>query len=466
MRCIYNGIDMQEVQTIVLSWEPRYDGPNRMFDEVTYEGIFYLNPQAVSYSRDGVKAPEAKAGELPASSISSIRTRLLAPRGNLVVSNGATNVIFSPPPGKLCDVVGGPKPYRADVEWIAGLKTFAVRFGVQTCLNPCISEAATPAAILSARWASEKTIDQDGYSTRVIQGHATFDVGALLALGRIPDQYFDSLVHPLDDNWRRVNIQVQALEDATELTWVVTDKEMPLNLENVGIARCEIDHHASISRISPVSAVIDSVGGGIKKEERRRLEPEYNPKSKIPIIGPAIDLGLNLLRSAIPMETHTITVRLWGNSHSKKFDLEQWGVRVIMDLLAKVKVNEFLRGSCDYVNAVRRDGAGKFVELTTYITVPAMKAAAASGIGGVAVGPVFTWPDTPPNDDIDGVLFDGNGKNPPLPGGDKTKGGTRGTWLGKLVAQAMTKPCQKQAAPPAKWDLTEPERFTDSGGVT
>lgn len=147
----------------------------------------------------------------------SLRHILSQPRQQLVVGVGTVESLRSPRKGFTVDSHNGPKPIQWDVVQISGTKTFIVDFAIQVALNECyLFNTKAPSVLLSHRWQMMGETDQDGYTTRYIQGRAVFNTEKLLAVGGQADDFRDALFHPVPMNFRRGDIKTYPSEDGSE----------------------------------------------------------------------------------------------------------------------------------------------------------------------------------------------------------------------------------------------------------
>lgn len=444
-------VELTPIKTVLCSWEPIRDGPTRLYDLLTYECIALLNPAATSYaSPAGEAVPAATPDERATATHNAIRHFMMTERKRLIITIADKTLVTSPAPGRVCDAANGPFPYRFDILDVLGNQTLVVRWGIQTYVNPCEKITANKAsALLSSRWRSERTVDQDGYSSITYHGHSIFDAGKLEALQQVPDEYWDLIAPPIDKNFRRLDVQVVATEDGNELEWVVIDRETPMVLHNVGIARAEVAHTSTNAQGDIFKVLGEGASSTIKGAA---IGSALGPIGAVG--GALVGFLSGAAKATTPVTQHQIRVRLWGSRRSDKKKLEEWGRLIIAQLLVNCGVGSLAKQLSGYTNSITRDGAGKFVELNSVVIVPAVVNATLTSEEKFGFDK-HLWPGTPKTESITCVdkkalLSDGASAeafNPPLPGGDQNKGGTRGVWLAELVSQKLTRTCQKQRAP-------------------
>lgn len=453
------GVELKIVKTLLSSRVPVMDGPTRIYDEFQYECLAVLNPRATSYRFQAgagfVRTPLAVIGERSTNTDNAIRHYLLHPARKWTILVDGDTLLQSPDDGRFCDANNGPIPYRCDIVDVMANKSLLIRWGCRTWINPCkrlTANKETP--LLSHRWSQERDVDGEGFGTLTTRGHAIFDAGKLIALNQLPDEFFDNLVPFCPQNFRRDIVQVVATEDGNELEYIVVDRETPLVLAAKGVARAEVTHIASLSRTD----AIDIYKGGTKTAVGAGAAGAAigtaigGPVGGIVggILGFVGGGALAITEKATPTLTHMITVRAWANRLGSKKILETFGKAVIHDLLLDSGIGLLTKTLVGFRTAILRDGMGKFVEVSAIITLPPL----------VSIFDDFErfykfqfYAGTPGTETVvnhlDGAVIvkDGIGSNRPLPTGNPTKGGSRGTWLGELAAQALTLPCQKQLDP-------------------
>ncbi len=456
------AIELEIIRTVHCSRRPVYDGPTLLYYELTLEVIGVYNTAATAYQLPAVGADplQNKFGSTPARTDNAIRDRLLTPRRKLVYTVGADVVHSSPPPGMKVDASNGPTPFAAEILEVIGEKTFIVRFGVRAYINPCPSVVSNTAAILSNRFAVERVVDCDGFSTLTTRGHAIFDTGKLDLMQNVPDDFTESFIRPLETGFRRDSVQVAAHEDGNQLTYCCVDRETALSMFRADCMRIEVYHTTAITRIGTLEGAESGFERGADVGNK-----------VVPIIGGAIGALIGAVAGGtagtIPKQVHDINIRVWGHRGQPKRNLENVGKHILAIILAQLGFSTVIKKIAAFSVYIKHDIAGRFIEIHGRYTMPPILQAIDAFEHGLGFGDQPLWPQTMPNDNIktDKDPTDGDGgnylidlddqRNVPdnrslpgnLPGGVFRSKRARGAWIGQIVAQALTKTCQRQPAP-------------------
>lgn len=126
--------------------------------------------------------------------------------------------------GLQVDANNGPKPLKCDIVQPAGEgNTFGVHFVIETCTVPAPTHSER--LVLSHRWESQHTHDDDHYLTRVVHGTVRFN-GSILQNGdQQPDWYRSQFFHPIPLGFRRTIPDVKLSEDGLVLTYTIVDTD-------------------------------------------------------------------------------------------------------------------------------------------------------------------------------------------------------------------------------------------------
>lgn len=440
---VAGAIELEIVKTLRCSFVPVLDGPTLLYHQLEYECIAIVNPRATSYQQKDGEEIRRISDNLPATTYPVIEARLLEPRRQFLMVVGDTVMIAVPAPGFACDAASGPFPTKCEILNIIGNKTFTVRWGIKANINVCNRRVGSDetAAILSHRWKQERDIDQDGFSTLIRRGHAVFDVGRLIKLGKLPDDFWLFLPGLVETGFRRDNIQVVATEDGRELEYCTVDRETPLSQKIRGISRIEATHTAINTTLGTVSGVEKGAQTG---------------GSVFPVIGHIVGGAIGFFTGNVPGLEHQITVRIWGTRDSLKRNMELEARRMIALLLVDAGLDITAKVSAQ-THRITRDVAGKWVELTKIIKAPALFQVVDAFEQEFGFGKEPIWPKTPGSEDVkddtkvNGLFLEDRDPNDPnkvtdnerhLHGFDST-----GSWLGSITAQALTPPCHRQPYP-------------------
>lgn len=418
----YNGVSLEISDTQSVIREDMYseDGQTYLYTRWLFQVACIYNPNATS-SLAGVA--------MPAATDVAIRNALSLPRKTLTyVDEAGATILTSPAAGFPCDSRGGPYVRVNQIRKIWGSRSWLVVFAVETFINE-----GNTSVILSNRWDMSADIDVDHYATRTIRGVAVFDKGQLDKVGKAADQFRKDLFHPVPINFRRENVQVYTASDGCTVYYTVIDKEQPVNLLFNNPTRFEAYHTEWSSRPSFWDTGFQlqmrnvnkafSVGRNIANRPKHGLEA---------LAGGLTDLAQDAINTAASMlpqyYTHCI-VRAWGDRLSRRKNLTDFCMNIAfnrLNIASVLTLNNFAGVETSVTHALH----AKYVEVQ----------------GTVKHGPnpvtlLKMWnkgQDFPPEDNVggpDGIALaqsaDANGQTLP------NSGGTRGTWLGKVVAAAL-----------------------------
>lgn len=238
----YNDIDLQIETVQNFTQEAIYseDGKDYLYTHLLYVVRAIWNPTATAKVTDFV-------GEIAAKSMNSsgLRKALLTPRKVLKIgvpidgvgtaTEGPREIIVQAPMTAAIvggnatyygtDVNHGPTPLFCNIVEIAGERTMIVDFGIEAWFNECDPMRA----ILSNRWTMTHSIDEDAWTTRVIEGVAVFRADYLLANNQTADQYRSAVCMPVQDRFKRT-AQFTQTADGLQLRYVLTDVEQPQSI--------------------------------------------------------------------------------------------------------------------------------------------------------------------------------------------------------------------------------------------
>jgi len=185
----------------------------------------------------------------------------------------------SPRPGYDCDSLNGPHPLGCSLVEATGdaPASGVLNFQIETHLP--LAETDSARAIISHRWTTTITHDEDYYATRIISGEAVFDPSLLLKYNQSADAFISQLYHPIPLGYRRGLPDVTLASDGSKLTYVVTDTAVPCVFDPAGsgATQCWVDEEWKY--ISPrgmsggdLAKLAGGVGGRAMKAARRVAE--------------------------------------------------------------------------------------------------------------------------------------------------------------------------------------------------
>ncbi len=149
----------------------------------------------------------------------------------------------SPRPGQPCDSMSGPHPLGCTVAEATGdaPSSGLLNFQIETHLP--LSEVEGARFIVSHRWTSAITHDEDYYATRIVSGEAVFDQGMVLQFKVPPAAFLNQLYHPIPLGFKRNLPHVELSSDGCKLTYEFTDTAVPCVFDagETGATQCWID---------------------------------------------------------------------------------------------------------------------------------------------------------------------------------------------------------------------------------
>jgi hypothetical protein len=485
----YNGIDLKMVQLLNYRRRIKFDScGSYMWSEhlLTVQGVY--DPKATCYSLENNDPANVRKddGRNPSFTDLNIRHQLAQPRGRLVFTAAGTDLIGnpslfvdglanddltileSPPPGEeglhtgqsgsfVTDCNNGPLVLAQQVTRITGTRSWHVSITVQASVNESYRFYSSPAVLLSHVWSASEDIDRDGWSTRTIRGQATFRTDRLTQLQAKVDDYREALGHPVPDNCQRYGIQVNVAEPGNRLTYVFTDKHMSHNILLPNITWIEATGSMQQGRIGREEEVFGAVN----------IAAHYAAASADIAAGTYTFNATGLLSRGIlaaaripqaignlmPTSRFRIDIRVWGNRQATRLELAQAALKVL-----QAKAPAVATGGIPPAQNINLtvDLAGRFVALSVEYVLGGYTTA--WNLSGAL--PVFNPADPGQFQQTGDKLlaqlpeyFDmeipGVASVKDTPGRSATPEKlTRGSWLGALVAQALSSSNQLPGKPP------------------
>jgi peptidoglycan hydrolase-like protein with peptidoglycan-binding domain len=439
----YRGIELQEpLQVLDYRKEQVFAGPDYLYDRHTLTVKGYYNPASTSYRRQGaLNAPVPVAGVRGPETETAVRNWLSQARGQLIYSVGGVEVLRSPAQGATVDAANGPVPVVQSVVAAHGEKTFEVTLTITTCVN----EGSSTSPLLSNRWRMVHDIDQDGYTTRTVIGHAVFRSDRLAARNAAPDDFRAYLFFPIPNNCRRNGVHVEQSEDGLEVAYSFTDQETAVNIIAPGVTRIEAYYTNGFRGPGGDEAGYQFARSGLQLGIDIAGALGFGGHEKL---GDATRIGKGLLntldtvRNNVPRLYHSVVARAWGNRTATRTQLYAVALQIAR---FKVSAVGLAMGQADASST--QDLMGRFVEVKVQMVTGPVQSIIDTGLS-------FISNLAPPeqNDGIPGVTnaADGPGQaSPPF-----TDGTARGTYLEKAVAAVLlaadATPPRPAGPPPAQ----------------
>lgn len=224
------------------------------------------------------RGPDPFGGEQAAMTDKLLSPLLLTPRKKLKItayrpvsgdSNQAQAVTWleSPLPGMECDSMSGPHPLGCTVtEPVGDAPASAVlNYQIETHLPLLETDAAR--CIVSHRWTSSISHDDDYYVTRTVSGEAVFDQALLKRFGENPGEFLNQLYHPIPLGFRRSLPDVTLSSDGCKLTYAFADTAVPCVFSpgETGATQCWIEEEWKY--VSPMGMGFDVIGKAGNKQD-------------------------------------------------------------------------------------------------------------------------------------------------------------------------------------------------------
>jgi hypothetical protein len=357
----------------------------------------------------------------------------------------------------LPDELNGPFVEACDVVECKGVRSWWVRIRIVTYVNECGGQFSqnSPNPISAHRWKRWVDTDEDYYATLITEGEVVFRPAVLINAKTWPDQYRANFFPPIDPTFRRDKIEVIPSSDGTKINYRVVDRELAFS----------------------IGAPFNGAGGCPATRIECFQTTGYSRAGIRESLIKAGNLKFGSAAAAMcPMVMDHIVVKAWGNRLARRLTLLQLAFGISFQRMGNLAQGIDGIGNPGFpINGFEilatQEITGQYVELVmTYRSGPEQAvnllpspATIVGTIGsrfsidntiqwrGVVVNyndPILgatsiTGPPTtisnvpaspPPGPRFQYPYAYGN---PPPP----YSNGGRGTWRGKLVAQALAYPC-------------------------
>lgn len=346
----YNGIGLELVKTHLNQREHVFspDNSTYLWTQWTHEFDAIYSPEATSYT-PGETSPKREAGNPAWVTDRAIRHKLAQPQGIYRWDIAGNRAITSPGGANTeVDMNNGPITEVASVTEIVGAKTWKIRMRITTWINECPKRPI----ILSHRYQSASTIDNQQLAVRTIEGEAVFSLPDLVKANLTGDDFRSELSHPVPANFQRTSVEVVQDPGGTMIHYRVVDQELPMNYGMTAdsktvdkktifnITSLEATESAgwSLNPANAASLVASAFIGSFKAGaagyaagvaiNRARLDSGKNADSKLPkklayrsAAGGAVPGISATLLSGVPQKTFTFNVAVTGNRFAQKRDL-------------------------------------------------------------------------------------------------------------------------------------------------
>jgi hypothetical protein len=224
-----------------------------------------------------------------------------------------------------------------------------VEYGIETCLNECpiINNGAW--VMLSHVYSTTQELDEDFWTRQTIRGRVVFrsDV-QLVDAAPDPDAFRSVVIPPPPPTFKRESVRVWPSKGSTLYEYEVVDRQMPLGWDAAGVTRIAASH--TVSTDEPVQEAVatrdllqllDKVAAGLSLTLAGESHGAGGAKGAaatakrgiasriggaLPAIGAgalaAISTGFRIGLDRLPTNTHTVVVEVWGDSSSRRYNLE------------------------------------------------------------------------------------------------------------------------------------------------
>jgi hypothetical protein len=274
-----------------------------------------INPQSNQYPGDRAGPSLANAWQV----IFQDRKRLTITLGNDVVLDAPQRAANRDPAGNVAaasDADNGPRVLEFRVlEW-HGIKTAVVfiRFSCTVGGGPYSNPLAQNNIVLSNRWSPQAHVDENWFTTVVTKGRMKLRVDQLyLQTNPHPDIFRGSCLPPVVDGFKRKIDYVIATEDASELMWQVTDRQMATN----------------IPANSPATTIEGSITTGF---DSRIKEPLLFVPGPGLLLFPGLASQMKqLLSGALAVPKNQFVLRAWGPPGGSRDSLTTLLLNIMVD---------------------------------------------------------------------------------------------------------------------------------------
>ena len=189
------------------------------------------------------------------------------------------------------DADNGPKPLACDIVQPSGEgNTMGVHFVVEFALVPCAPESER--LVLSHRWQTTMTHDDDYYLTRVTVGEIRFNGSILRAAKQQPDWFRGQFFHPIPLGFRRGGPVVRLSSDGLTMQYEIHDTDPTVTfdpgdsgatemtiVETVNVLNRRLAILKAVETLKRIGAAASDWVGGMF---RGRLAPSIWPFNAIP----------------------------------------------------------------------------------------------------------------------------------------------------------------------------------------
>jgi hypothetical protein len=403
---IYNCIQIEVLQTVRYTREPVYEGRTYLYTRHWLHVRGLMNPASTSYDFTGqstanvsgdppLPLPFTRRGVDKTRNLGqpgnhanltdlAVRHLLLQPRGKLLYTCGGNDPAGNPAPIQFTfvggaqdtqileapyrnrsgaapdysvDAAGGPFPRFANVWRVDGTGLFRVEFGVECFVNETHLFLLKPPLLLCNEWEMDTDIDRDGFTSKTVRGRAKFRYDVLASQKTVPDDYRDSLVHPVPPGFKRERLGVRALDDGCTVLYQFTDRQQSHSL-----------HYFPGAQVSRVEAFY-KIGQGAPSLEQllSHLVDTFVSFAENPVGGVK---GAGRAVAGLQIEA---TVRVWGNPYAKRDALNGFATNVLFAKMPFLLPQDQGGNQAKYVGTqmvYRGDLLGRFVEATASVTRP------------------------------------------------------------------------------------------------
>lgn len=447
------------------------DGMDYYCTRFVFDVDCVYNPSAMAYRRTTAGSPVRDPGADAFATDVALRHYLSQPRRLLIYQRGTaggTVLLRQPEVGRDCDVKGGPFVKVLSVTQNLADRTFIVSIQFETFVHEC--PASQRPVLLLHRWKRFVHTDEHHLTTVYTEGEATFNLAELVRLGTIPDQYRHWLFPPLPVTMRRVRHEVIPTSDGASVNYRTLDTESMFSWDPAARAtRVEATQRVWMVRPSFLSNLQQALPGALVSVGQSAAQGlAFGPFPGVlgsgagaaaGAISGAIGAAGSIIGTAIasmPTINAMCTARVWGNRDSRRKRLQELAVAICLGRIGPADP------SMATTFSIMHDVTGKFVEVSlhhVYAVTPGHVpsnpllslglplAQAAAGDPNVLMTVVENFPPSLSDDtSLAGkqLLFQGQrtvGTSPPF------QGGTRGTWVGRLVAQGLQSACSNPTTP-------------------
>jgi hypothetical protein len=456
-RIKYGEVELEEpIETIGDEAVPVFQDSDYLYTRRTLHFRAYYNPSSTAWQ-----------GGSPAESKRDLESRLMRPRQQFVMQfdglGGQTiEIMRVPADGETVDVANGPIPLGVNVVKVFGARCFMVEWAVQVHVNESSRFGGAASVLLSHRWKMESQLDTNHFETRTVQGRAVFRTDRLATLNLKPDDFRGYLFPVTPPGFKLEDAYVAADADGTAIDYVVMLRQQFLNIQWQHVTNINAFHTSgmvgpgledqafnlaagALDWASAQARTVETIGRAASAVEDGLKGADFG--KFLSAAGMTVGVGADTARSYlaaadvwrrnVPRAVNRFVIDIWGNPLATRKGLQFLAFKVMNGRLSQLQ--QAFGSNMSIM--VTHDLMQPHVTLNADFTAGAIQSVTGLAANNAVAVPFYNFPDV---DDIIDVATKGllTVNKPPY------QHGSRGTYLGQLVAQSIQGAFDTPAAPP------------------